>query len=207
MLILSQTNIEAVSKAIEFLQNGQVIAIPTDTVYGFAVDASNQKALENLYRLKKRDKNKPIAIFLKNINEIKKLFIIEKITAKLIENFLPGKLTIVAKLKDNPQINLAKNLNENDHDFLGFRVVDSFFVKELFKKFNGVLAVTSANLSGNEVLNSASEIKKNFPQLDLIIAADIAENIFKDDAKSSPSTVVKVDDSQLTIIRQGIVKI
>ena len=105
MLIISQTNFQAVPKAIELLKNAKVIAIPTDTVYGFAVDASNQEALENLYRLKKRDKNKPIAIFLKNVEQIKKLFIIEKITAKLIKKFLPGKLTIVAKLKDKTEIN------------------------------------------------------------------------------------------------------
>jgi L-threonylcarbamoyladenylate synthase len=197
MLIISQTNLDAVEKAIELLKNAKVIAIPTDTVYGFAVDASNQEALENLYRLKKRDKNKPIAIFLRNVQQIKKLFIIEKITAKLIEKFLPGKLTIVAKLKDKIEINLAKNLNENDQNFLGFRVVDSYFIKELFVKFDGVLAVTSANLSGYEVLNSASKIQKNFPQLDLIIAGD--------DTESSPSTVVKVDNSQLTIIRQGAI--
>jgi L-threonylcarbamoyladenylate synthase len=199
MLIIAQTHIEAVSKAIEYLQNSKVIAIPTDTVYGFAVDASNQEALENLYRLKNRDKNKPIAIFLKNITQIKKLFIVEKITAKLIEKFLPGKLTIVAKLKDKIEINLAKNLNKNDQNFLGFRVVDSFFVKKLFSEFDGVLAVTSANFSGDEVLNSPLEIQKNFPQLDLIIAGDILE--------SSASTVVKVEDSQLSIIRQGSIKI
>jgi L-threonylcarbamoyladenylate synthase len=140
-----------------------------------------------------------LAIFLKNIEQIKKLFIIEDITKKLIEKYLPGKLTIVAKIKDKTDINLAKNLNEIDEDFLGFRVVDSFFIKELFNEFNGVLAVTSANISGNKVANLASEISEIFPQIDLIISGDLLQN--------SASTVVKIDNSQLTIIRESAIKI
>jgi len=163
MLIIDQYHQDAISLAIEKLKNGKVIAIPTDTVYGLAVDAKNFDAVENLYRLKKREKNKPLAIFLKNLEQIKKLFIVEDITKKLIEKYLPGKLTIVAKIKDKTDIKLAKNLNEIDDDFLGFRVVESFFIKKLFNEFEVILAVTSANISGNKVANSPNEIIKIFP--------------------------------------------
>jgi L-threonylcarbamoyladenylate synthase len=199
MLIIDQYHQDAISLAIEKLKNGKVIAIPTDTVYGLAVDAKNFEAVENLYRLKKREKNKPLAIFLKNLEQIKKLFIIEDITKKLIEKYLPGKLTIVCKIKDKTDIKLAKNLNEIDDDFLGFRVVDSFFIKKLFNEFDVILAVTSANISGNKVANSPSEIIKIFPQIELIISGDLLEN--------SASTVVKVNNSQIEIIRSGAIEI
>jgi L-threonylcarbamoyladenylate synthase len=199
MLVIDQYHQDAISLAIEKLKNGKVIAIPTDTVYGLAVDAKNFEAVENLYRLKKREKNKPLAIFLKNLEQIKKLFIVEDVTKKLIEKYLPGKLTIVAKIKDKTDIKLAKNLNEIDDDFLGFRVVDSFFIKKLFNEFDVILAVTSANISGNKVANSPSEIIKIFPQIELIISGDLLEN--------SASTVVKIDNSQLTIIRESAIKI
>lgn len=199
MLIIDQYHQDAISLAIEKLKNGKVIAIPTDTVYGLAVDAKNFDAVENLYRLKKREKNKPLAIFLKNLEQIKKLFIVEDITKKLIEKYLPGKLTIVAKIKDKTDIKLAKNLNEIDDDFLGFRVVDSFFIKKLFNEFDIILAVTSANISGNKVANSPSEIIKIFPQIELIISGDLLEN--------SASTVVKINNSQLEIIRNGAIEI
>lgn len=199
MLIIDQYHQDAISLAIEKLKNGKVIAIPTDTVYGLAVDAKNFDAVENLYRLKKREKNKPLAIFLKNLEQIKKLFIVEDITKKLIEKYLPGKLTIVAKIKDKTDIKLAKNLNEIDDDFLGFRVVDSFFIKKLFNEFEVILAVTSANISGNKVANSPSEIIKIFPQIELIISGDLLEN--------SASTVVKINNSQLEIIRNGAIEI
>jgi L-threonylcarbamoyladenylate synthase len=199
MLVIDQYHQDAISLAIEKLKNGKVIAIPTDTVYGLAVDAKNFEAVENLYRLKKREKNKPLAIFLKNLEQIKKLFIIEDITKKLIEKYLPGKLTIVAKIKDKTDIKLAKNLNEIDDDFLGFRVVDSFFIKKLFNEFDIILAVTSANISGNKVANSPSEIFKIFPQIELIISGNLLEN--------SASTVVKVNNSQIEIIRSGAIEI
>ena len=199
MLIIDQYHQDAISLAIEKLKNGKVIAIPTDTVYGLAVDAKNFDAVENLYRLKKREKNKPLAIFLKNLEQIKKLFIVEDITKKLIEKYVPGKLTIVAKIKDKTDIKLAKNLNEIDDDFLGFRVVDSFFIKKLFNEFDIILAVTSANISGNKVANSPSEIIKIFPQIELIISGDLLEN--------SASTVVKINNSQLEIIRNGAIEI
>ena len=199
MLIIDQYHQDAISLAIEKLKNGKVIAIPTDTVYGLAVDAKNFDAVENLYRLKKREKNKPLAIFLKNLEQIKKLFIVEDITKKLIEKYLPGKLTIVAKIKDKTDIKLAKNLNEIDDDFLGFRVVESFFIKKLFNEFDIILAVTSANISGNKVANSPSEIIKIFPQIELIISGDLLEN--------SASTVVKINNSQLEIIRNGAIEI
>ena len=199
MLIIDQYHQDAISLAIEKLKNGKVIAIPTDTVYGLAVDAKNFDAVENLYRLKKREKNKPLAIFLKNLEQIKKLFIVEDITKKLIEKYLPGKLTIVAKIKDKTDIKLAKNLNEIDDDFLGFRVVDSFFIKKLFNEFDIILAVTSANISGNKVANSPNEIIKIFPQIELIISGDLLEN--------SASTVVKINNSQLEIIRNGAIEI
>jgi L-threonylcarbamoyladenylate synthase len=199
MLIIDQYHQDAISLAIEKLKNGKVIAIPTDTVYGLAVDAKNFEAVENLYRLKKREKNKPLAIFLKNLEQIKKLFIVEDVTKKLIEKYLPGKLTIVSKIKDKTDIKLAKNLNEIDDDFLGFRVVDSFFIKKLFNEFDVILAVTSANISGNKVANSSSEIIKIFPQIELIISGDLLEN--------SASTVVKVNNSQIEIIRSGAIEI
>ena len=199
MQIINENNILAVKTACQLLRDGKVIALPTDTVYGLAVDASNQQAVDDLYNLKKRDKAKPIAIFLKDINQIKNFFEIEKTTQDLIDKYLPGKLTIVAPLKNNLQLNFAKNLNLIDKNFLGFRVIDSFFVKNLLQEFNGAIAVSSANLTANKVAISALEIKKYFDKIDLIVDGNILS--------TTPSTVLKVDNSRITIIRQGAVEI
>lgn len=198
-MIVSENNLQAVEKAISVLQQGGVIAFPCDTIYGIASDATNFKAVEKLYHLKKRDLKKPIAIFLPNISSAKKLFIFDETTKTIAEKYLPGALTIVAKINDGAKKILAKNLNYGEDDFIGFRIVDSFFVQKLFEKFDGILAVSSANISALEPALNAKEVEEYFPQLDLIIAGEIKYK--------KASTVIKIADEKIELIRLGALEI
>ena len=195
MLVIDQKNPNAVDIAIDFLQKGKVICFATDTVYGVAVDATNPKAVERLYQLKDREKNKPIAIFLKDLEIAKKIFIFDNLSSAIVEKYMPGDITVILKTTDYAKKNLAKNLNNNDNNFIGFRIVDSYFVNKLFKKYNGILAVSSANKAFKDACISANSVKKNLKDLDLLIAG-------KKTSKTS-STIVKIDANKLTLIRQG----
>lgn len=195
MLVIDEKKSNAVDVAIDFLQKGKVICFGTDTVYGVAVDAMNSKAVEGLYKLKKRDKNKPIAIFLKNLESAKKLFIFNDLASAIVEKYMPGDITVILKTTDFAKKILAKNLNNNDNDFIGFRIIDSYFVQKLFEKYNGILAVSSANEASQNPCISASLVKKNLKNLDLLIVG-------KKTSKLS-STIVKIVDNELTLIRQG----
>lgn len=198
-MILSEKNPNAVEKAIALLKQGEVIAFATDTIYGIAADASNNMAVEKLYQLKKRDEKKPIAIFLPSVKAAQKIFFFDKITKNLVEKYLPGPLTVVAKINEEAKKILAKNLNYNDDNFIGFRVVDSFFVKNLFAKFDGILAVSSANISSLAPAHSADEVAKYFPSLALIISGEIK---YKE-----ASSVIKISDNKIELIRQGALEI
>ena len=195
MLVIDEKKSNAVEVAIDFLQKGKVISFATDTVYGVAVDATNPKAVEGLYKLKKRDKNKPIAIFLKNLESAKKLFIFNDLAREVVEKYMPGDITVILKTSNYAKKILAKNLNNNDNNFIGFRIIDSYFVKKLFENYNGILAVSSANEASQNPCVSASLVKKNLKNLDLLIAG-------KNTSKIS-STIVKIVDNELTLIRQG----
>ena len=195
MLVIDEKKSNAVDVAIDFLQKGKVICFATDTVYGVAVDATNSKAVDGLYKLKKRDKNKPIAIFLKNLESAKKLFIFNDLASAIVEKYMPGDITVILKTTDFAKKILAKNLNNNDNDFIGFRIIDSYFVQKLFEKYNGILAVSSANEASQNPCISASLVKKNLKNLDLLIVG-------KKTSKLS-STIVKIVDNELTLIRQG----
>ena len=195
MLVIDEKKSNAVDVAIDFLQKGKVICFATDTVYGVAVDATNSKAVDGLYKLKKRDKNKPIAIFLKNLESAKKLFIFNDLASEIVEKYMPGDITVILKTTDFAKKILAKNLNNNDNNFIGFRIIDSYFVQKLFEKYNGILAVSSANEASQNPCISASLIKKNLKNLDLLIVG-------KKTSKLS-STIVKIVDNELTLIRQG----
>jgi L-threonylcarbamoyladenylate synthase len=195
MLVIDEKKSNAVDVAIDFLQKGKVICFATDTVYGVAVDATNSKAVDGLYKLKNREKNKPIAIFLKNLESAKKLFMFNDLASEIVEKYMPGDITVILKTTDFAKKILAKNLNNNDNNFIGFRIIDSYFVQKLFEKYNGILAVSSANEASQNPCISASLVKKNLKNLDLLIVGKKTSKI--------SSTIVKIVDNELTLIRQG----
>lgn len=202
MKIIHEENPQALELAVAALRSGKIISFSCDTVYGIAADACNSKAVDGLYKLKNRDQKKPIAIFLQSLDEAKRLFYFDKNSEKLAEQFLPGALTLVLKTRPEAANILASNLNQNGDNFLGFRIIDLPFVKNLLAKFGGVLAVTSANLSNEEAAISADEVKKNLSNsdLELLIDGGISQ-------QKISSTVVKVDDGKVSILRHGAVKI
>ena len=195
MLVVNEKDPNAATLASEFLHHGKVISFSTDTVYALAADASNFKAVEALYQIKNRDPKKPIAIFVKDLDAAKKIFFFDKKAEEIAKKFLPGALTLVLETRDKAFSYIASNLNQNSNNFLGFRVVDNFFVKELFKKFDGILAVTSANISGATAATNPDEIKNTLPNIDLLIEGEISHQ--------PSSTVAKIIDNKITILRQG----
>ncbi len=195
MLVINENDSNAATLASEFLRDGKIISFSTDTVYALASDASNFKAVEALYQIKNRDPKKPIAIFVKDLEAAKKIFFFEKKAEEIAKKFLPGALTLVLQTRDEAFLYIASNLNKNSDNFLGFRVVDNFFVKELFKKFDGILAVTSVNISGAIAATNPDEIKNIFPNIDLLIEGEISHQ--------PASTVAKIIDNKITILRQG----
>jgi len=195
MLVINENDSNAATLASEFLHDGKIISFSTDTVYALASDASNFKAVEALYQIKNRDPKKPIAIFVKDLEAAKKIFFFEKKAEEIAKKFLPGALTLVLQTRDEAFLHIASNLNKNSDNFLGFRVVDNFFVKELFKKFDGILAVTSVNISGAIAATNPDEIKNIFPNIDLLIEGEISHQ--------PASTVAKIIDNKITILRQG----
>jgi len=153
-MIISQYQQNAIDFAILQLQNQKVIAIPTDTVYGLAVDASSFEGVEKIYELKKRDNQKPIAIFVQNLTMAKEIFQFNQLAERIANLYMPGKITMILNVKEN-HFNLAKNLNYNNST-IGFRYVNSFFMAKLLEIYQKPLAVTSANISGGTATNSPS---------------------------------------------------
>lgn len=202
MQVIKESDKNSVELACEFLRAGKVISFATDTIYGLAVDAANSKAVETLYKIKNRDEKKPIAIFLKDLATAKKIFLFDELSQKISEKFLPGALTLVLKTKEPSLAGIASNLNKNSDGFLGFRIVDHKFTKNLLEKFGGNLAVTSANLTNQKAAVSAKEVEKYFSQsnLDLLIDGGTCE-------QQVASTVAKIYDKKITILRQGLINL
>ncbi len=184
--------------ASRYLEDGKIISFATETVYGLACDASNFQAVDELYSLKKRDQSKPIAIFLKNLEIAQELLEFNDLALNIAKKYLPGPLTLVLKISNSSNIKLAKNLNLNEDGFLAFRISDNPFVKKLVDKYQGVMAVTSANISGQESATSDIEVEKYFndSKLDLLICSGNC-------GSKISSTVAKIPSNKLQILRQG----
>lgn len=200
-IIDSQDKKNAIFDACSFLKRGKIISFATETVYGLACDAGNFNAVERIYKLKNRDYSKPIAIFLSNLQQARKILIFSELADKVAKKYLPGPLTIVLPKKDHIDINLATNLNLNDN-YLAFRISDDSFVNDLLVEFGGVLAVTSANISGYDSALHHDQVRQSFANydLDLLIKGGWCRS-------KIASTVVKFSGEKFDILRQGLIKI
>ena len=105
--------------AVNQLKEGNIIVYPTDTLYGFGVDASNETAIIKLNKLKERAQ--PLSILLSNINEIDKYALLNDYSRKKIFNLLPGPYTVLLKSKNNPKISKLVQAGSN---LIGIRVIN-----------------------------------------------------------------------------------
>ena len=184
---------EALNAAADTLRMGGIIAIPTDTVYGFAALVHDEAAVEKLYKIKEREQNKSIAVLLGDAEQAH--LVAHEFPDKaqrLAKAYWPGALTIIIRKKSGLPANLTSN------DLIGLRIPDHNFTRELIR-LTGPLAVTSANISGRAPAKSVTEFGDMLSShLDLII----------DDGPSLggvPSSVINCETDPAVILREGAI--
>lgn len=172
----------AVEQAAEALVRGEVVAFPTDTVYGVAAGHGH---IEELFKAKGRPKDKRIPILLSDRSHLETSAIVTTAARALAERFWPGPLTIV--------------LVAPRRGTLAFRVPASDLARRLIAASGGGLPVTSANISGKPDATTAEEVRQ---QLDGRIA------LILDGGKTPggvPSTVVDCTGPEVKILREGAI--
>ncbi|KAL8133517.1 uncharacterized protein LOC141712580 [Apium graveolens] len=136
---------EFTKEAITALRAGKVIAVPTDTLYGFTCDACSLGAVNRIYEIKGRQQTSPLAICVGDVQDIGKFAVTDYLPHRLLDNLLPGPVTVVLRRGDSSI--LEKSLNPGLNS-IGVRVPDSNFVRLIARGSGSALALTSANLSG-----------------------------------------------------------
>lgn len=189
----------AVTIANDQLTRGNVIALPTDTIYGLACNANDPQAIEKLYEIKGRSDAKPVAICVANINDLKRYGEAEHLPNELLNMLLPGAVTIVlnrSKNLDNPYLNpgLSK---------VGIRIPDFDFLRHVSTAFAPqAIALTSANRSGAPSTLAISEFEQLWPLLGAIFDGGC---IGQTEDQRAGSTVVDLSEiGCYRIIRNGI---
>ncbi|KAL5219289.1 hypothetical protein ABZP36_019973 [Zizania latifolia] len=155
--ILPATN-DYVMKAIDSINRGQVIAVPTDTIYGLACDACSAEAVNRIYETKGRVQTRPLAICVADVPDISQFAVVDHLPHGLLDSLLPGPVTVVLKRGDNSI--LERSLNPG-LESIGVRVPDFDFIRAISRGAGSALALTSANLSGR----SSSVNIKDFEDL------------------------------------------
>ncbi|GLT99056.1 hypothetical protein SLE2022_165230 [Rubroshorea leprosula] len=143
-LVCPATEVYA-DEAIEALKAGKIIAVPTDTLYGFACDACSLEAVNRIYEIKGRKQTSPLAICVGDVPDIKRFAVTDHLPGGLLDSLLPGPVTVV--LQRGESSILEKSLNPG-LDSIGVRVPDSNFIRIISRGSGSALALTSANLSG-----------------------------------------------------------
>ena len=171
------------------LDNGEVIVYPTDTLYGFGVDATNTDAIQRLNRLKGRVK--PLSIVLESVDHMHDFAEFDGAIKSEINKLFPGSYTVLL-----PSIKSDLSpLVQNGSPSIGIRIPDHFFPIELVKLLEKPIITTSINRHGTDPLNDVTQVEIDFPNVD----------IFEDSnhAPSKGSTILDYSISPPGIIRNG----
>lgn len=177
------------------IKKGEVIAFPTDTVYGLGVTYENEKALHALQVSKGRPDHKPIPTMVCSIEQISKIAYLDENALKIMQAFMPGAITMILKKRSSLPYYIT-----NGFDTVGIRMPKDAFVLRLIEKSGKPMLVTSANLSGEE---TGVEDHQVLAQLDGRI-----DGIVMGKAQNGvASTVVDVSAGLPKILREGPITI
>lgn len=180
-------------KALETLKNGGTILYPTDTIWGIGCDATNVEAIQKIFEIKHRDKNKSMIILVENEKRLQSLVDVPEMAWEIID-LSEKPVTIVY---ENPK-GLPKEILAEDGS-IGIRLVKDDFCKRLISKLNKPLVSTSANFSGEKSPMKFSDISQ-----ELISAVDFAvEENREKVSQYSGSSVIKIwPDNRIKILRE-----
>lgn len=184
-----------IEAAIEAIREGEVVGLPTDTVYGIGVDPINEEAVARLFELKGRPELKPVGLLAASFEQASMVGEIDGVARDLVTEHWPGALTLVVR----PKVILADWVGDTQRQTVGIRVPDHTVARELLTAI-GPLSVTSANRSGEPDVLSDVEAKE-------IFGDDVAVYLAGHSPGGRASTVVDVTGGELIVLREGPIEL
>ena len=152
-------NPKSLKKTIKSLKQGNLVGLPTETVYGLAGNAYSGKAVKKIFKLKKRPKINPLIVHYNNFKDANKDVIPNKNFYKLYKKFCPGPLTFILKKNTKSKIHSIVTANLNT---VAIRFPSNRIIKTVLKFLNFPLAMPSANISSGVSPVSANDVFEDF---------------------------------------------
>ena len=193
MMIILASSKDAVSKAVSYLDKGKLVALPTETVYGLAADATNGKAVANIFKTKGRPQFNPLIAHVSGMDMAEDIVEIDDISKKLMDAFWPGPLTFVLPLKNKTSID---PLTSAGLKTLAVRNPVGIFAT-IVKELGRPVAAPSANISGRLSSTSAKDVADMFGEKVPLIIDGGPTRV------GVESTIIKVVGDHLYLLRPG----
>jgi len=186
-----------IGAAVEALRAGSIVAYPTETCYGLAVDVSNSAAVAKLFALKQRPADMPVSVLFASVVQAKEYVEWNERAEKLAEDNLPGPLTIILPSKtDTPtplHVTATLKAQSSKLKTIGIRVSTHPIAQALVTAFGKPISTTSANIHGEPNTYSTEELVSQL-QPDLVLDSGELH-------KNEPSKVVDLSDDKAKILR------
>jgi tRNA threonylcarbamoyl adenosine modification protein (Sua5/YciO/YrdC/YwlC family) len=181
-----------ISKVIDILEKGGVIAYPTDTTYGIGCSIMNKRGIERIYSIKQREKNKPFSFICYDLSDISRYAKVSNYQYKVMKRLLPGAFTFVLNAT-----NIVPGLLVTKQKTVGIRIPDNKICLAIVQALGHPIITTSANRSGEEPIGNPSVVDQELgKQVDLVVDGGILS--------AAVSSVVNLIDDTPLILRKGI---
>jgi tRNA threonylcarbamoyl adenosine modification protein (Sua5/YciO/YrdC/YwlC family) len=179
-----------IRRAVDALEAGEIIAYPTDTVYGLGCDLTNKRSVDRLYQIKGMDKAQPLAFICPDLSEIAKYAIVDNQIYRVLRRFLPGPYCFILEAtREVPRLVQTKRKT------IGIRIPNHEVTRAVVAMLGRPIISTTAQRVGAEPHVDANEIDDDFKGLGLVLDAGAGGVI--------PTTVVDLTQSPPMIVREG----
>ena len=180
-----------IQRIVDGLRQGNVIAYPTDTIYGLGCNIFNSKGIKRLYQLKQRDPRKPFSFICSDMSDVANYCQVSNFAYRIMKRHLPGPYTFI--LEATRQV---PNLLVTKQKTVGIRIPNNPIALKIVHELGHPLVTTSVNETGEEPLVDPFEIDEKFGRsLDMVIDGGIM--------LGDPSSVISLIDDKIDVIRQG----
>jgi len=152
-------NLSNIKKAKNFLNKGECVAIPTETVYGLAGNAYSDEACKKIFKLKKRPRNNPLIVHYYDFKKVKEDCYLNDSFFKLYKKLCPGPLTFILDLKVKSKISKIATSKKNT---LAVRFPKHLVTRNLLKELKFPIAAPSANISSRVSAVTSDDVKDDF---------------------------------------------
>jgi tRNA threonylcarbamoyl adenosine modification protein (Sua5/YciO/YrdC/YwlC family) len=179
-----------IKRAVEALERGEVIAYPTDTVYGLGCDLFNKKAIDRLYQIKSLERSHQLAFICPDLGDIARYAIVENQQYRILRRLLPGPYCFILEAtREVPRLVQSKRKT------VGIRIPHHEVILAVVRELGRPVMSTTANRPGQGVLIDPNDIDDLFPGLALVLDAGAGGEV--------PTTVVDLTSGAPVVVREG----